>query len=215
MNFPQFLSSLFSDGRLTAGPPAPLTGEDWQAADMVLADAEGDHRLNMPGSAPSFSLDDARWAAELFYRACQCAVYRDLDEQTLAQLLQVPRQGAAGPAAHYSVDLVFQYLPSLAKFARSAAESDPLVVQLQRWASEWPLSSVGMPGIENINIDGFAGDRCLLQLYVDRIIASGDKSRLADARVRDAMRGAIGPHAQLAAGIALALNELESTAASP
>jgi len=102
------------------------------------------------------------------------------------------------------VDLTFRYLPDLAKLARSASERDPLLAHIVRWAVDWPLSSVGMVGIGPVQIDNLAKDRCLLKLYVDRVIARGDKSRLCDPRVREAAQQAIGLFPELAANMASA-----------
>ena len=51
----------------------------------------------------------------------------------------------------------------------------------------------------------------LLALYVDRVIATRDVSRLADARVRDGVRRALGLHTELAPQLAAALAQ-ETTA---
>ena len=54
-------------------------------------------------------------------------------------------QDCPGPVAadvHYSVDLVFRFLPDLLKFARSSSDQDPLLEYIVRWLHEWPLSCV-------------------------------------------------------------------------
>jgi hypothetical protein len=88
------------------------------------------------------------------------------------------------PAVHYSVDLSFRFLPDLVRHARAASERDALVGRLMDWANRWPLSCVGFAGAAAGSIDGFAGHPCLLRMYVDRIIAGHDVSRLTDQRVR-------------------------------
>ncbi len=56
---------------------------------------------------------------------------------------------------------------------------------------QWPLSSVGIKDVGDINVDDFVGEPSLRQMYVDRIIERGDLSRLSDGRVRQAVQAAI------------------------
>ena len=116
----------------------------------------------------------------------------------------------ASPETHYSVDLVFHYLPDLMRFARSAAAADPLVEHLRRWARKWPLSSVGIEGVDDVSIDGFADSPGLMRLYADRVIAAGDTSRLSDPRVRQAVGGALGMYEDLGGRMAAALSSYQS-----
>ena len=106
--------------------------------------------------------------------------------------------------------MVFRYLPDLTRFARSAAEADPLVEHLRRWARKWPLSSVGMPGVEEVSVDGFADSPGLMRLYADRVIATGDTSRLNDPRACQAVSSALGMYEALGGRVAAALGSCQS-----
>jgi hypothetical protein len=192
MKYPQFLETLFENGRVTAPDIAQLTSEEIGAGDVALAAFEQQYRLDMPGRAPHFNPDAARWAGRKFFQACQFAVFRDIGEEVLNETLSEPFDFAMSPSSCYSVDLVFRYLPSLVKFASSAAQGDPLLEHLLHWARDWPLSSVGLPEVGETEIDSFAENPSLMQLYVDRIIAVEDVSRLADPRVREGVRSALG-----------------------
>ena len=61
-----------------------------------------------------FCLPAARWAATMFYRACQFVAFRDVRMRRH----RGPRRMAVAcphgdpPAVHYSVDLTFRYLPA-------------------------------------------------------------------------------------------------------
>jgi hypothetical protein len=235
---PAFLTSLFADGRVRVPLPGPLTGTELAEAGETLAGFEAQYRQELPGTPPALCLPAARWAATMFYRACQFVAYRDVDAATIAEVLGEPLPtGAALPSksegdspifverklgqsperklgqslasVHYSVDLTFRYLPDLVTLARTAAEQDPLVDQLLAWGSHWPLSSVGIGLPAAPAIDGFAGDGCLLRLYVDRVLGRRDRARLADRRVREAVRQAVGAFAELAPEMAAAVEELE------
>jgi hypothetical protein len=203
----QFLRDLFEDGRVTVPDYAPLADEVVRAGDELIAKYEQVYRLEMPGTAPRFVVAAGCWAGTQFFHACQFAVYRDVGAETLNDELNMPFGEPFSGDVHYSVDLVFRYLPELAKFAVSAAEHDPLLGHLDRWATEWPLSSVGMSGIEDVAIDGFVDNSSLMQLYADRIIATGDMSRLRCDAVRQVMRRALGMYPELDRGISTALSE--------
>ncbi len=207
MGYCQFITDLFEDGRVTVPEVSPLTDEEVSAGDEVIAEYERVCRMELPGTAPQFVEAAGRWAGTRLFRACQFAVYRDFGEETLKEELEVPYSETNSPNVHYTVDLVFRYLPDLAKFAGSAAEQDPLLGHLYRWAQEWPLSSVGMSGVDEVMIDGFADNSSLMLLYADRIIATGDKTRLSCAAVRHVVQRALGMFSDLAQGITVALSE--------
>ena len=54
-----------------------------------------------------------------------------------------------------------------------------------------------MGGVEPTSIEPIAGHPGLLRLYIDRIVAAADISRLGDQRVADAARRAVGAHDEL------------------
>ena len=142
-----------------------------------------------------------------FYRACQFVVHRDVSPDVIRQELAdvCPEPGSS--EVHYSVDVVFRHLPDLLKFATSAAENDPLVEHLRHWTRQWPLSSVGVPDVSDITIYEIASNAGLLRLYVDRIIATRDASRLNDCAVRDAVQSALGLYPDLAPELSVLLRD--------
>jgi hypothetical protein len=81
-------------------------------------------------------------------------------------------------------------------------------------AMGWPLSSVGVPGLASVELDVpmFWDDLCLRQLYVDRVIARGDTSRLNRPEVRLAVMAALGAEGERVPAIARALREGDSAA---
>ncbi len=197
MMYPEFLETLFEDGRLSVAPPETLAEDELAAGDVVLARFEQLGRLEMPGEPPQFAPQAGRWAAVGFYRACQFAVYRDVEAASVAAALGQTYAGAMSPAVHYSVDLTMRYLPDLLRFAASAAEDDPLVAQLRRWACAWPLSSVGIAELDTVSIAGFSDDAGLLLLYADRVLAAADRSRMGDPLVQAAVSKALGKYPEL------------------
>jgi MoxR-vWA-beta-propeller ternary system domain bpX4 len=202
MSFASFLRSLFENGRASAPPFGPLSASDLSEGDRVLSEFEAIQRLDLPGEPPVFDAIAGRWAAISFFRACQFVVYRDLPTEELARELSNPCPRRRSPAVDYSVDLVIRFLPDLLTLARSAAEKDPLVDHLRAWAKQWPLSSVGVAGLESLDCSSFIDHPALLALYTDRILARGDANRLSEQRVRQAIEQAVGMYHTLAGSLA-------------
>jgi hypothetical protein len=207
-----FLNALFDSGRVRVGPwerdssPAALS-----AAADVLAEREALVRDEFPGDAPDFRPAAALWAATMIHRACQLAVYRDLDAVTMEKSLAAPGPDSSEAANHYSVDIVLQFLPDLTRLAQSAAADDPLVGRLRQWAVDWPYSSVGlaanMPGerLVKSKIAPLVAHPGMLRAYADRVIERADLSRLDDPAVREAVSAALGAFPDLSPAVARAL----------
>ena len=198
MSFPAFLNGLFESGRVQVAPPhCPLSTAELDAADAIIHEQQAALRLNFPGKPPAWCAAAARWAGVSCYRACQLAVYRDLDAGAVDELLGQACPTAEPASRHWSVDAVFRFLPDLVRHASAASLGDPLVARLRHWAAQWPLSSVGMPDVTPQHEDEIASHAGLVQLYVDRILAKKDWSRLRHPVVRAAASRSLGGHGRL------------------
>lgn len=222
MGLASFLSELFEHGRVRVDEPSPTptglrppTADDRAAAEAVLRERDAAVRLEFPGDGPEFDANLALWGAEQFYRACQFTVYRDVPAEVVVAILSTPCPTAPLASQHYHIDLTFRFLPDLMRLARTAAANDPLCEQLKDWANRWPLSSVGMSGVEPDAAEPAWDDAGLLRLYVDRVIAARDTTRLIDPRVRRAMRAALGFYDRLAPQLAEALAKHDLALAAP
>jgi hypothetical protein len=191
----QFVEQLFAEGRVAVPVPATVGPSEIAAAEAVLAGQEAVLRLDLPGVPPPLLPSAASWAAVSLYHACQFVVFRDAGQEAIAAALKTPCPNGDAASLHYSVDLCFRFLPDLVRMVRSAAENDPLLGYLKQWAVAWPLSSVGMPGVESPRIDAIVNHPCLLGVYRDRIITRRDRSRLGDPRVQEAVCEAVGEDA--------------------
>jgi hypothetical protein len=198
MSLPSFLEALFEHGAVQVPQLAPIGAEETAEAQKTLAEFEKHYRMSVPESAPSFDVELAYRAAEALFRICQCVAYRDLDVRGVVDPVVNAQASAASSSAIYSADLVLRFLPDIWRLARDASANDPLLLLIKELAGRWPLSAVGIPDLPECSIDGIAGDRSLLQMYVDRIVARRDTSRLADRRVREAFLSAVGAHSDLA-----------------
>lgn len=217
MSYTKFLSDLLLTGQVKIDSHSAPTPDEKSQASEWLADFERTWRLNQPGSPPPFSVVAATWAAESFFRAAQLLMFRDLPaEEVNRSLTNVPAPDDQLPENHYSVDLVFRFLPDLANFSQAIASDDPLTVQLRQWCCQWPLSSVGFkPWTDNVlelqasqnpqanvsqdtatqlNVDAFIGNPCLRIMYVDRILQRQDRSRFDHPSVVDEIKRVVGAY---------------------
>jgi len=208
LSFDAILQDLLEEGRVRVLASERLEKNELEAAREVLSSFECKYRFDLPGTPPEFSLPAAIWTAEVFYRACQCLAFREINEEETKQMLR-PFSGRRDASAHYSADLTLRLLPDLLHRARTTSRDDPLVGELMTIANAWPLSSVGVSGVDVDDIEPILDDECLRQLYVDRIIARDDKSRLAHPRVREAVMEAVGLYEELAPQMVAAVKELQ------
>ena len=198
MSLSLFLTNLFDNGTVQVSKAREIPPGEREAAQRLLTEFERVFRLTLAAEPPPLDAGLAGAAARTLYRLCQCLAHRELmpDDMLVREerLPQHPR--TAGD--HYSADLALRFLPDIWRLAKEAAEGDPLVTTIRELAARWPLSSVGIPDLPALAIDGIAEHPALLALYVDRIIERRDRSRLGDPRIREAFLTAIGAHRELA-----------------
>lgn len=175
--------------------------------DAAVAELDRLARVQLADGAPAVHLPTARWALLMVYRACQALVYRDIDANAVRDVFSHACPVRPSPEVCYSVDLSLRYLPDLLRLARGIAQQDPLVEGLNALAAAWPLSSVGVAGLPELDEKPFIGHPGLLRLYADRIIERKDASRLKHPLVRDAVREALGAFDELSPQIATAVRE--------
>ena len=130
---PIFLEALFTEGRVRVAPPVEISDDELREADDVLARFEWHSRQELPGTPPLLFPPVTRWGAVMFHRACQFVAFRDIGEAAMAEALNTSCPGGNAPTVHYSVDLIFRYLPDLFKLAQAASQGDPLVKHLAAW----------------------------------------------------------------------------------
>lgn len=200
----RFLDALADDGQVRVSREAPNAGG--QDAELALRAWDQTVRTDWPGTAPALEVEVALCTANVLYRACQLLVYRDSPAELVQQAFAAPLARRRDARTAYAVDLTLRFLPSLFGMARAASPGDPLTAALLELGGQWPLSSVGMPGVEPGAIDAILADPGLRQVYVDRIIERGDASRLNDPRVALAVRETIGDHPALAGKLEAVLN---------
>lgn len=203
MDYSQFLEILLTQGRAVVPEIGSISPESRRDAKEVLAKYERIWRENLPRPLATFNQEAASWAAENVFRACQFSVYRDADKSVMRAALQEACPVKVTSDVHYSVDFTFRFLPDIEKSVRVASAKDPLLDILREWAMAWPLSSVGIPDLDAISIDGFASHPGLMQLYVDRVLTARDKSRSTNPMIQQQILASVGVHRSLATGFDL------------
>lgn len=203
MSLSNFLQSLFGEGRVRVEPVfrngelVVETAEELSEAFEMLSDFNGTYRHELAYQPPKLNREALLWGAVQVRRAASLLTYREVEPEQLQTALTVPCPESISPSVVYSVDLTYRFLPDLLRLARAASPQDPLVAILKDWANQWPLSSVGISDVKVADALIWLDDSCLRQIYVDRILAEQDASRLADTRTLDAVRTAVGQQSHL------------------
>jgi hypothetical protein len=163
-------------------------------------------RAHLPGEAPACDPVAGLWAAERLYFACQAVVCRDLDTEEVRPRVLEPCPAPRNPSVDFAVDVCLRFLPEVMHLARRLAAGDPVNCVIRELAASWPLSAVGVDGVEFTSVDTFWGDATLRRLFVDRVIARQCTAALRLPEVADAVRAALGAHDELAPALAACLN---------
>ena len=207
MSLRSFLIDLRETGRARVEAFTSPLADDMAKVHEVLSELDSRARLEMPFQPPQLSLSAALWGATMLYRSSQFLVFRELGADLVKKTLSSRCPERPSPETSYSVDLTFRYLPDLVSLARGIAEDDPLVGGLLVLARTWPLSSVGILGVGDVDVSPFMPHPSLRQTYVDRILERRDLSRLSDPRVREAAQEALGLFTDLCPTVASILGD--------
>jgi len=203
-----FLKALAEEGRAVV-LRTPLASRSADAIE-VLRQLDCIAREELGAELPHFSPEAALWAARLVYHLCQFTVCRDIGAEQIGAVCREACPVARSPETDWSADLTLRHLPKLFQLARHLSEGDPLVQELKQIASAWPLSSVGIAGLEDLSLKSFIEHPALRRVYVDRLVAAEDISRLNDSRVSDLLRADLGIHHELAPTFASKLHPVNS-----
>jgi len=196
----RFFRELHEGGDVIVGPFAVekrnATAHD-DELEAAIESVDQAWRAELPMKPPPLVMPAAVWAVRMMYRACQLLVDRDVEPQRVATAFAEPCPAPTSTAVCYSADLGLRVLPDVITLARETSPDDPLLTALAR---QWPLSSVGVSSLKELDVSPFINDPCLRRLYADHIIERNDASRLSDPRAAEAVREALGGHWESARG---------------
>ncbi|WP_038164084.1 hypothetical protein [Verrucomicrobium sp. BvORR106] len=197
----EFLQSLLDQGFAVVklAPADPATPDELAE---VLEEFDQRQRSSLAYDAPALDLPTATWAAGILYQLIHLLAARDVDVAGMEASLAEPCPAPRSASVDYSVDLLFQHLPEVARFAARMAPDDPLVSRIKTLGAAWPLSSVGMM-LESCNgVKPIVTHPCLLALYTDRILRTADLARLEEPAVRQAAEDTVGAYPDLCPKVA-------------
>jgi hypothetical protein len=203
----EFTSGLFSSGHVIVSrrdlPPPhsqpELPSLITTAFETTLADLPGGNP-----SAPDLvcQADVATTALQFLYRLCQALADRSLTDADVQAISEsMPRLPETAEDI-LSADLALRHLPGVYRLARSISETDPLIICLERVATSFPFSSVGIPTHLPPDLSLIQLHPALWSLYLDRILEAQDETRVAHPAVLSGIRDALGMHTTLAPRLA-------------
>lgn len=192
--FSFFIRTLLFDGNVAVENLMPFEEPDVAIASQTLREFEALYREDLPAGMPEFDVQAALWSAQAFFRACQFAMFREIDAVTMQREFDALKQPTDSTASHYSVHLIFRFLPDLVRLTKSISKEDPLNVKVQQWAEDWPLSSIGLRNVASPKLDKILSHQSLMKMYIDRIIEKDAFENISSAKLRDQICIALGAH---------------------
>jgi len=151
--------------------------------------------LHYPFTAPALDPAAAAWAAKTVYISAQLLLYREHKEADLEALL--PGYAAAlTPGAVLSADLVLRFLPYVINHLKVIDPEDKLIEVLEAHLITWHYSGIGytLPE-ERLEFSVVTTDRCLLQLYTDRVIEKKQQQLATHPAIIQNIQASLGLHA--------------------
>ncbi|MFN8397371.1 MAG: hypothetical protein U0176_22300 [Bacteroidia bacterium] len=188
-----FVTGLLQNGAVVVAEKlSPFEAADMRRVAELLGSYHEWDAHHMPGTAPEYHAVAAVWAAGYLYRAIQYLLIRELEAATMDTYL-MPYPGDRSAEAAYSADLCLRSLPRVHALARSLSPQDPLVLNMQETARQWPFSGVGIVQEEEAMIP----DHPSLRLaFADRVIAARDRQLSRNPGLNASIQVALGGHAR-------------------
>jgi MoxR-vWA-beta-propeller ternary system domain bpX4 len=152
--------------------------------------------LNYPFTAPKFDAAAALWGAKTTYTICQLILYRENKVEELQQLLP-SYTGEITAAAILSADLCLRFLPQVLKNTRSIDPDDTLIAIAENHLQQWHYSGIGYPLTKTIDLAMVTNDKCLAQLYADRVIQKKDMQRAQQPLLHEKIKAIMGIYSSL------------------
>jgi MoxR-vWA-beta-propeller ternary system domain bpX4 len=147
-----------------------ITAEEETEAGLFLSTEYEREALEYPFTVPDFDRQAALWGARTVYIAAQLMLYREHKAADLEWLLP-PFAGQITAAAFVAADLSLRFLPPVLNHLKWIDPEDSLIPVLENHLHTWHYSGVAYPlEADKLNLDMLRSDRCLHQLYVNRVI---------------------------------------------
>jgi hypothetical protein len=123
-----------------------------------------------PFLAPDFDPSAALWGAKTIYLATQLMLYRENKVADIEVFLP-DFMNKITPSALLSADLSLRFLPSVITHLKMIDPEDRLIEILEKHLYTWHFSGISyFLKPENLNFEVIVSDKCLYQLYINRVI---------------------------------------------
>ncbi len=149
---------------------------------------------NYPFVAPEYNANAALWAAKVVYTNCQLILYRENKTEDLPKLLPA-FDSEIDASAMLSADLCLRFLPQVLKETKYIDPDDKLIELAEEILRQWHYSSIGYE-MDNGKIDfnNLPANKCLQQLYVDRVILKKDLVRASLPYINEKIKETMGDY---------------------
>lgn len=187
MDSARFLHTLHVDPTdAAAEPDQPSLADALRAMDTAV-------RLDRPEELPRLDLQSAEWATRRLHAICLALQQEHENGAHLEEQAECPGS-AEDPATHFSVDLALRHLRVVFARASTLADDDQQRLALLRLAHDWPLSSVGMSEVTEVNAAVILSHDGLRRTYVERILRLRDEHRRRDEDTQRAVAAVMAEH---------------------
>jgi len=148
-----------------------------------------------PEGAPGFLKDAALWSAKVIYTSSQLMLYREHRSEDLHTLIK-PYAGEVNAAAIISADLCLRFIPDILINLKMIDSEDPLITILEDVMMLWSYSGIAsLENITDLNLHGIGEDKCLMQMYTDRIISTRNKTFMSNKKTSEWVAASLGMYA--------------------
>ena len=132
-------------------------------------------QLEYPYTPPSFDKKAATWAAEVVYLIAQLILYRQNKPEELENLF--PNDNFECSASTISsADLCLRFLPYMYNELKMIDPEDDLLNIIEAKLHKWHYSGINYPlNTNDLDHTIIFNDKCLLQLYINRVIEYKNK----------------------------------------
>lgn len=149
--------------------------------------------LDFPFRAPQFDGEAAIWAAKIVFFASQLLLIRDATLSTVEDEFK-SYERALTPGAILSADLCLRFLPEVFQRIYDLDATDPILPILEKILLRWHYSGMNIVKDEVLDFDAVLADKCLSQLYVDRVIQEENKNIAACPEIKPLIQASLGNH---------------------
>lgn len=144
--------------------------QELEAIEFLRKEFENE-KLNYPSDKiESFDAGAALWAAKTIYTSAQLMLYRE-NKDTELELLMPSYPRPISASAQLSADLVLRFLPDIITHLKMINADDAVIKILEKHLVQWHFSGIKYSlNYEELDFSLVVAGRCLMQLYIDRVI---------------------------------------------